>query len=116
MLTKVMVIIPQYIHISNLYVLYLKLIQMLYVNYLSMKLVGKGFFFFLVRLSLHLEPAHSESLPSPGECVKPFKFILQKDLTHQPGLGLAPTRVCWIGSRKGGGVRIARKPISISFN
>ena len=46
MLTKVMVIISQYIHISNLYVLYLKLIQILYVNYLSMKLVGKGFFFF----------------------------------------------------------------------
>ena len=41
-------------------------------------------------MRLHLEPAHPESLISPEVHVKPFKLISQKDLTHQPGLGLAP--------------------------
>ena len=88
---------------------------MLHVDYLSMKLVGKDFFF-LARLSLHLEPAHPESLPNPEECVKPFKLIWQEDLIHQPPLGRL-LNVC-VGLEVGRGEvsSIARKPISISFN
>lgn len=55
-----MVIISQYIHISNYYLIHLKLIQMLNV---TNETSGERLLF-LARLSLHFEPAHPESLPT----------------------------------------------------